>query len=45
MISYKHFFIAGKSKIKIEKHLSIKELDEIISELKIDVKVTKGLFF
>jgi transposase len=37
--------MAGKSKIKIEKHLSIKELDEIISGLKIDVKVYQRAIF
>lgn len=37
--------MAGKSKIKIENHLSIKELNEIISELKIDVKVYQRAIF
>lgn len=37
--------MVGKSKIKIETHLSIKELDEIISELKVDVKVYQRAIF
>jgi hypothetical protein len=37
--------MAGKSKIKIEQHLSIKDLNVIISELKIDVKVYQRAVF
>ena len=37
--------MAGKSKIKIENHLTIHELDEIISELRIDVKVYQRAIF
>ncbi len=37
--------MAGKSKIKIENHLTIQELNEIISELKIDVKVYQRAIF
>lgn len=37
--------MAGKSKIKIENHLTIQELNDIISELRIDVKVYQRAIF
>lgn len=44
-MSYIFIFMVGKSKIKIENHLTMDEINKLISDLKIDVKLYKRLLF